>query len=258
MNEFETGLRHRLRRALRQKAQQHEHLRSLHKRLDDALECGAIDAVRAAAERLHAALAAHFELEDAVIFPAFHGLAHRSARDLNALAQEHRRYLAELERLRAQLDATTLETFEAGYRAFSAAIDDHERREEALLSSLEGATDSPVRSDEPPPQRGQENPMKTLLVPIDFSDHSTRALEAAKQIAKLAGGKIHLLHCYQLNVGGISPYGVTIPDDFNQRIRNAAEEQLTALERAVAADGIAVESHPRLDGPATHPARQRG
>jgi len=85
--------------------------------------------------------------------------------------------------------------------------------------------------------------MKTLLVPIDFSAHSTRALDVAKQIARLAGGKIHLLHCYQLNVGGVSPYGVTIPDDFNQRIRDAAEEQLTALEQAVAADGIAVESH---------------
>jgi nucleotide-binding universal stress UspA family protein len=85
--------------------------------------------------------------------------------------------------------------------------------------------------------------MQTLLVPIDFSDHSTRALEVAKRIAKLAGGKIHLLHCYQLNVGGVSPYGVTIPDDFSQRIRDAAEEQLTVLEKAVAADGIAVESH---------------
>jgi len=85
--------------------------------------------------------------------------------------------------------------------------------------------------------------MKTLLVPIDFSEHSARALDVAKQIARLADSKIHLLHCYQLNVGGVSPYGVTIPDDFNQQIRDAADEQLTALEQAVAADGIAVESH---------------
>ena len=148
MNEFETGLRHRLRRALRQTAQQHEHLRVLHHRLDDAPERGAVDAVRAAAERLHAALTAHFELEDAVIFPAFHGLAQRSAHDLNALAREHRRYLAELERMRARLGAAALVQFASAYRPFSAAVGDHERREEALLSSLEGAADSPAQADE--------------------------------------------------------------------------------------------------------------
>jgi len=151
MNEFETGLRHRLRRALRQTAQQHVHLRSLHARLDDALERGAVDAVRVAAEKLHTALQAHFELEDAVIFPAFHGLAQRSAQDLNALAREHRRYLAELERLRTQLDVAALATFAGDYRSFSAAVGDHERREEALLSSLEGAADSPARPGERPP-----------------------------------------------------------------------------------------------------------
>ena len=150
MNEFETGLRHRLRRALRQTAQQHEHLRVLHRRLDDAFERGAVAAVRAAAERLHAALTAHFELEDAVIFPAFHGLAQRSAHDLNALAREHRRYLAELERLRAQLGTAALATLADAYRALSAAVGDHEQREEALLSSLEAAADSPARAGERP------------------------------------------------------------------------------------------------------------
>jgi iron-sulfur cluster repair protein YtfE (RIC family) len=150
MNEFETGLRHRLRRALRQTAQQHQRLQLLHRRLDEALERGALDAVHAAAQRLHAALKAHFELEDAVIFPAFHGLAQRSAHDLNALAREHRRYLTELERLCAQLDAAALAKFAGAYRNFSTDLADHERREEALLSSLEGAADSPLRSGEPP------------------------------------------------------------------------------------------------------------
>ena len=153
MNEFETGLRHRLRRALRQTAQQHMQLRVLHRRLDDALERGAADAVHAAAERLHAALKAHFELEDAVIFPAFHGLERRSAQHLNALSREHRRYLVEFERLREQLDAALLEPFSAGYRAFRAAVGDHEQREESLLASLEGAAEAPARSSGPPPTK---------------------------------------------------------------------------------------------------------
>jgi len=150
MNEFETGLRHRLRRALRQTAHQHERLHALHRRLDDALERGAIDVVRAAAERLHAALAAHFDLEDAVIFPAVHGLDHRRAQDLNALAREHREYLVELERLRAQLDAAALTAFGDGYRAFRAAIGEHEQREEALLNEIERASEQPARGVESP------------------------------------------------------------------------------------------------------------
>ncbi|MBW2287387.1 MAG: hemerythrin domain-containing protein [Deltaproteobacteria bacterium] len=157
MNEFETGLRHRLRRALRQMAHQHEHLRALRRRLDEALERGAVDAACAAADRLHQALKAHFELEDAVIFPAFHGLAQRSAQDLNALAREHRRYLLEFERLRAQLGTTALATFAGAYRAFSAAVDDHEQREETLLSSLEGAADSPAGAGEPPPSEARRS-----------------------------------------------------------------------------------------------------
>jgi iron-sulfur cluster repair protein YtfE (RIC family) len=157
MNEFETGLRHRLRRALRQTAQQHEHLRVLHRRLDDALERGAVDAVSAAAERLHAALAAHFELEDAVIFPAFHGLAQRGADELNKLVREHRRYLAEFEHMRAMLDTAALANFAAAYRTLTTGLGAHEQREEELLSSLEGAADSPARAGERPPSEARRS-----------------------------------------------------------------------------------------------------
>jgi iron-sulfur cluster repair protein YtfE (RIC family) len=145
MNEFETGLRHRLRRALRQTAQQHQHLRTLHRRLDDAIGQGAVEAVRAAAERLHAALNAHFELEDSVIFPAVHGLEHGSAHDLNELAREHREYLRELERLRVELDAAGIAAFEDAYRAFRSAIGNHEQREESLLHGIEEVAAAPAR-----------------------------------------------------------------------------------------------------------------
>ncbi len=85
--------------------------------------------------------------------------------------------------------------------------------------------------------------MTTILVPTDFSPHSEKALEFAEKLAKLAGAKIHLLHCYQINVGGISPYGVTIPDEYNREIREAAAEKVERLERKVAAEGIEVEAH---------------
>ncbi len=85
--------------------------------------------------------------------------------------------------------------------------------------------------------------MKTILVPTDFSPHSEKALGFAEKIVKLTGGKIHLLHCYQINVGGISPYGVTIPDEFNREICEAAAEKVEELEKKVAAEGIEVEAH---------------
>ena len=85
--------------------------------------------------------------------------------------------------------------------------------------------------------------MQTIVVPTDFSPHSERALEVAEKLVKLTGGKIHLLHCFQINVGGISPYGVTVPEEFNREVREAAEKAIEDLERKVAAEGIEVETH---------------
>jgi nucleotide-binding universal stress UspA family protein len=85
--------------------------------------------------------------------------------------------------------------------------------------------------------------MQTILVPTDFSPHSEKALGVAEKLVKLTGGKIHLLHCYRINVGGISPYGVTVPEEFNRQIREAAEKKIEDLERKVAAEGIEVEAH---------------
>jgi nucleotide-binding universal stress UspA family protein len=73
--------------------------------------------------------------------------------------------------------------------------------------------------------------MQTILVPTDFSPHSEKALEVAEKLVKLTGGKIHLLHCYKINVGGISPYGITVPEEFNREVREAAEKRIEDLER---------------------------
>jgi nucleotide-binding universal stress UspA family protein len=85
--------------------------------------------------------------------------------------------------------------------------------------------------------------MQTILVPTDFSPHSEKALEVAEKLVKLTGGKIHLLHCYKINVGGISPYGISIPEEFNRQVREAAEKKLEEVVREVAAEGIEVEAH---------------
>jgi len=85
--------------------------------------------------------------------------------------------------------------------------------------------------------------MQTILVPTDFSPHSDKAVEFAKKLAKLTGGKIHILHCYQINVGGVSPYGITVPEEFNRQVREAAVKRVEEVAEAIAAEGIEVESH---------------
>ncbi len=83
---------------------------------------------------------------------------------------------------------------------------------------------------------------RKILVPVDFSAHSSRALQTAIELARAFDAKLHLLHCYPINVGTISPYGLVIPESFDRDIREAATKQLTQWREKVAAQKIEVES----------------
>jgi iron-sulfur cluster repair protein YtfE (RIC family) len=111
---METGLRHRLRRAARQMASQHEHLRALIQAIADDADVGQIAKVEESVDRLRGAIEAHFSLEDDIFFPALHGLHPKTGRELHALMREH-------------VD---------GFEAFSQSMAAHERREERLVASL--------------------------------------------------------------------------------------------------------------------------
>ncbi len=92
---------------------------------------------------------------------------------------------------------------------------------------------------------------RTILVPGDFSAHSGRALELAIEMAKTFDGQIHLLHCYQINVGGISPYGLALPENFDREVRAAAEVKLGEWAEKVKAAGVPVHEHVSSMFPAT-------
>jgi nucleotide-binding universal stress UspA family protein len=83
---------------------------------------------------------------------------------------------------------------------------------------------------------------RKILVPVDFSTHSARALQLGMELAKSFGAKLHLLHCYQINVGAISPYGVVIPESFDRDIREAASRQLAQWREKVTAQKLEVEA----------------
>ena len=83
---------------------------------------------------------------------------------------------------------------------------------------------------------------RKILVPIDFSTHSARALQTGIELAKQFGAKLHLLHCYQINVGAISPYGLVIPESFDRDIREAATRQLAQWREKATSQGVQAEA----------------
>jgi nucleotide-binding universal stress UspA family protein len=83
--------------------------------------------------------------------------------------------------------------------------------------------------------------IRSILVPVDFSPHSARALERAIELAKTFGARVLLLHCYPIHVGGISPYGLVLSDDFDRQFREAAQRKLSEWGEKLAAQGVEAE-----------------
>ena len=84
--------------------------------------------------------------------------------------------------------------------------------------------------------------IEKILVPVDFSEHSAKALEMAVDLAKSFGASIQLLHCYQIQPAGVSPYGIVLPESFDRDLREAAGRQLGEWRDKVAAQGVEVEA----------------
>ena len=86
-------------------------------------------------------------------------------------------------------------------------------------------------------------PFAKILVPLDFSSHSTKALELAMVLAKSFGGRIDLLHAYHLPPLVGMPDEILIPADFWTGVRDAAARKLEKSAQKVKAAGIPLETH---------------
>jgi nucleotide-binding universal stress UspA family protein len=82
-----------------------------------------------------------------------------------------------------------------------------------------------------------------LLVAIDFSPHSARALDCAIDVAKAFGGQIHLIHAYHLPPLVGMPDELVIPPDFWTGVRDVAARKLAKAAEKVRAAGVPVETH---------------
>jgi nucleotide-binding universal stress UspA family protein len=82
-----------------------------------------------------------------------------------------------------------------------------------------------------------------LLVPIDFSEHADAALDCALALAKASGGRVHLVHAYEIPLGTIPPYGVEVPQALLLGVRDAAARRLEKVTQRAQGAGIPVEAH---------------
>ncbi len=79
--------------------------------------------------------------------------------------------------------------------------------------------------------------LQTIIVPVDFSEHSRRALELAISLAKKAGGKIHLVHGLHL------PQDVRMTGDWWSTLRARAISGLDVMIGDAEEAGAPAEIH---------------
>ncbi|MCW4021704.1 MAG: universal stress protein [archaeon] len=78
-----------------------------------------------------------------------------------------------------------------------------------------------------------------ILVPVDGSEHSLRALEKAIQIAKKFDGKITLINVYSASSFKVTPSQVF---DYVNEIRKISEVILAQGKKRAIAEGLQVET----------------
>jgi len=93
--------------------------------------------------------------------------------------------------------------------------------------------------------------MSTILVPIDFSDFNQKVIHKAIEHAKMAKGKIYLIHVATLDLGVIvSETGFTYLPELEQTALNEEAEQMAVLKKEVEQQGISCETIVRQGIPA--------
>jgi nucleotide-binding universal stress UspA family protein len=91
-----------------------------------------------------------------------------------------------------------------------------------------------------PISRSRESPLfETILVAVDHSDHSHRAFQAAKQLAKSTGGKVRVVHIRETLPGRTGP----VPDFTDQDAILVEESIRELVQEGVAASGVVYDSH---------------
>ena len=90
-----------------------------------------------------------------------------------------------------------------------------------------------------------------IIVAVDFSENSDRALDAAVSYAKKFGAHLDIVHAFTLPISFVSPYEIAIPEGFFEEARNGALAQLNANLKVAQKAGVDATTT-LVDGAATH------
>ena len=88
--------------------------------------------------------------------------------------------------------------------------------------------------------------LKTILVPVDFTETSERALDHAVAFAEKFNAAVVVLHCYELPIYGFPDGAFIATSDVASRISVAAQTALDSLVAARVAKGQPVTGALRI------------
>ena len=80
--------------------------------------------------------------------------------------------------------------------------------------------------------------LKKILVPVDFSFGSERAVEKAAELARAMDASVELMHVYQLPVFALPDSSITVSPTYIADLTDRAQRALEKHRDALQADGI--------------------
>jgi nucleotide-binding universal stress UspA family protein len=89
--------------------------------------------------------------------------------------------------------------------------------------------------------------VRRIVVAVDFSPHSERALDAAFALAAPLGAEVHAVHVCVLLAHALTEGAHPDAPDFEARVRAAIDARLARLRADAGAKGAKLETH-RVDG----------
>lgn len=84
---------------------------------------------------------------------------------------------------------------------------------------------------------------RNIVVAVDFSANADTAFDAALELAKQYGSKLHIVHALSYPLFLVSPYQFDLPPDFLESARAEAKRKLQAAAEKAGSDGVEVEWH---------------
>jgi len=85
--------------------------------------------------------------------------------------------------------------------------------------------------------------IREILVPVDFSPDSDRALAYAAELAASLGSRLHLLHAHHVPPLAATPYGSALPQSVWDELRASVRAELEERREKLAAQGLQATAH---------------